>query len=384
MLTGDADVSSVVQAMRLGASDYVTKPFRMQALADTVQRTLDGRELGARYGAAHDDALDDPDELETIVGASPALMRAKSLLRRIATSPASTVLITGESGTGKDLAAKAVHACSHRAGGPFVNVTCSALPSNLLESELFGHERGAFTDAKTRKLGLVEQANGGTLFLDEMGEMEPGLQAKLLRFLEDKAFRRVGGTQDIRSDARVIAATNVDLPAAVAQKRFREDLYYRLAVLTVSLPPLRERPGDVPRLARHFLATFAERFGKPLHDITPRAMQLLEQHAWPGNIRELKNTLERATLLAHGEVLDRQDLELTPSASASQSSSTLELPPSGLDLRELERTLVSQALRRCRGNVTRAGRLLGLNRDQVRYRVDKFGLRGELTAQRSA
>jgi DNA-binding NtrC family response regulator len=374
-----------VEAVRLGAHDYITKPFRMDGLVETVRRALDHRGAGALQDDVHGADGVDPElsALGHIVGAAPALLQAKSLLRRIASSPASTVLITGESGTGKDLAAKAIHACSNRADGPFVNVTCSALPSNLLESELFGHERGAFTDAKTRKIGLVEQADGGTLFLDEMGEMEPGLQAKLLRFLEEKTFRRVGGTQDMRSDVRVVAATHVDLPAAVAAKRFREDLYYRLAVLTASLPPLRDRPGDVPRLARYFLATFAERFDKPLRGITPRAMQLLEAHAWPGNIRELKNTLERATLLAESDVLDRRDFELTPSASSSASSGTLELPPSGLDLRALERDLVSQALARCRGNVTRAGRLLGLNRDQVRYRVDKFGLGGELAAQRS-
>jgi two-component system response regulator AtoC len=380
MLTGHTEIRAVVEAMRAGAWDYLAKPYRIESIIEVVERAL------AQHRASRADG--DP-ATDGIIGDSPALRRAKTLIRRIARSPASTVLITGESGTGKDLAARAIHAHSTRSRGPFVNVTCSALPANLLESELFGHERGAFTDAKHTKIGLVEQAEGGTLFLDEMGELELGMQAKLLRFLEDKAFRRVGGTTELRADVRVIAATNVDLPRAVLDRRFREDLYYRLAVLTVELPPLRERPGDVSLLARHFLAHFAEQFDQPKLELGSRATQLLENHAWPGNIRELKNTIERAVLLAEHTVLSGADFELTPAAPASPREVELptqgvDLPADGVDLRELERTLVRQALSRCKGNITRAAKLLGLNRDQIRYRVNKFGLQDELGAHRAA
>jgi len=316
------------------------------------------------------------DAFACVVGSSPQMLRAKALLARIASTRASTVLITGESGTGKDLVAKAMHACSQRRGGPFVNVTCSALPAHLLESELFGHERGAFTDAKARKLGLVEQADGGTLFLDEMGEMDLLLQAKLLRVLEDKTFRRIGGTVDLRVDVRVVAATHVDLRAAVAERRFREDLYYRLAVLTVHLPALRERCGDIRELASLFAQRFAREFGSPARVIAPAAMRMLEHHAWRGNVRELKNTIERAVLLARGPVLDVGDLELEGMASTDAAPS-IRLPERGIDLAELERSLVMQALTRCHGNLTHAARLLGLNRDQVRYRIEKFRLSPE-------
>ena len=320
----------------------------------------------------------EPDAFACVVGSSPQMLRAKALLARVASTRASTVLITGESGTGKDLVAKAMHACSQRRGGPFVNVTCSALPAHLLESELFGHERGAFTDAKARKLGLVEQADGGTLFLDEMGEMDLLLQAKLLRVLEDKTFRRIGGTVDLRADVRVVAATHVDLRAAVAERRFREDLYYRLAVLTVHLPALRERSGDIRELASLFTQRFAREFGSPARVVTPAALRMLECHAWRGNVRELKNTIERAVLLARGPVLDVGDFELEGTASTDAPPS-IRLPERGIDLAELERSLVMQALTRCHGNLTHAARLLGLNRDQVRYRIEKFRLRGETT-----
>jgi len=317
------------------------------------------------------------DAFARMVGSSAQIVRAKALLARIGGTPASTVLITGESGTGKDLAAKAMHACSRRRDAPFVNVTCSALPSHLLESELFGHERGAFTDAKTRKPGLVEQADGGTLFLDEMGELDILLQAKLLRFLEEKTFRRVGGTVDLQADVRVVAATHVDLQAAVAARRFREDLYYRLAVLTVHLPPLRERASDIAALASLFVSRFAREFGSPAKVVAAGAIRMLETHPWRGNVRELKNTIERAVLLARGPVLDVADFEL-PQTPATDTRHAIRLPDEGIDLAELERSLVTQALSRCHGNITHAARLLGLNRDQVRYRIEKFGLRSDV------
>jgi two-component system response regulator AtoC len=296
---------------------------------------------------------------------------AKSLLARVASSPASTVLLTGETGTGKDLAAKAIHYNSDRAGRAFVNITCSALPEQLLESELFGHERGAFTDARQQKRGLLETANGGTLFLDEIGEMTPGLQSKLLRFLEERTFKRVGGLTDIRVDVRVIAATNRDLQQEVKAGRFREDLFYRLQVMPITLPSLRERRGDVALLAGFFIERFNKEFRKRVKGLSPAATDVLERYGWPGNVRELRNAIERAMLLADGECLQPDDFTtLTRTVSAA----AFLLPPEGVNLEDVERQLVVQALDRAGGNQTRAAQLLGMHRDQVRYRIEKFGL----------
>jgi transcriptional regulator with PAS, ATPase and Fis domain len=281
------------------------------------------------------------------------------------------VLLTGETGTGKDLAAKAIHFSSERANRAFVNITCSALPEQLLESELFGHERGAFTDARQQKRGLFETADGGTLFLDEIGEMSLGLQSKLLRFLEEKTFKRVGGLADIRVDVRVVAATNRDLDEDVKAGKFREDLFYRLQVMPVTLPPLRERKGDVPLLVSYYVDRYNREFRKKVRGLTPEAMKLLEQYQWPGNIRELKNAIERAMLLMDRERLEPDDFTtLTRSVAAT----SFKLPPEGLDLEDVERQLLMQALERANGNQTQAAQLLGINRDQVRYRIEKFGL----------
>jgi len=283
------------------------------------------------------------------------------------------VLLRGESGTGKDLAAKTIHYNSERAARPFMNITCSALPDTLLESELFGHERGAFTDARQQKIGLLESADGGTVFLDEIGEMVPALQAKLLRFLEEKAFKRVGGAADVRVDVRVVAATNRDLEDAVKQGRFREDLYYRLNVMMITLPSLREHPSDVPLLVNHYIQVFNREFRKTIRGTTPEAMAMLQAYRWPGNIRELRNAVERAMLLAEGEWLT-PDLLPVAAGRAAGAASLMELPEDGVHLETLERELVVQALRRTGGNQTKAAALLGLNRDQIRYRIEKFGL----------
>jgi transcriptional regulator with PAS, ATPase and Fis domain len=299
------------------------------------------------------------------------MQRAKALLARIAGSPASTVLLTGETGTGKDLAAKAIHYNSDRAARPFVNVTCSALPEQLLESELFGHERGAFTDARQQKRGLFETADGGTLFLDEIGEMTPALQAKLLRFLEEKTFKRVGGLTDIRVDVRVVAATNRSLEEEVRAGKFRDDLFYRLQVMPVLLPPLRERRGDLPLLASYYVDHYNREFKKKIRGLTPAAVNVLEKHSWPGNIRELRNTIERAMLLTAGDWIDADDVILT---RATTVTTEFRLPAEGVNLEEVERQLLVQALERSRGNQTHAGQLLGINRDQVRYRIEKFKL----------
>ncbi len=371
LITALATVENAVEAMKRGAWHYLNKPIDLDELLHYVGKALETtrlrrevKSLKAKESAGF--------SFDRIIGESPAMRAVKDLLRKLAVSPASTILLTGESGTGKDLAAKVLHYESDRAESVFQNITCSALPEALLESELFGHERGAFTDAKHQKPGLLEQADGGTVFLDEIAEMTPALQAKLLRFLEEKTFRRVGGTADLRVDVRVVAATNRNLEESVRSGRFREDLYYRLRVLPVTLPPLRERTGDVAVLASHFVAQFAREFRKGVWGLTTDAVRRLESYGWPGNVRELKNAVERAVLLAEEERLAPGDFPL--GGSLDGAADAFRLPPGGVDLEELERDLVVQALRRTGGNQTQAARLLHLNRDQIRYRIDKFGL----------
>jgi two-component system, NtrC family, response regulator AtoC len=309
--------------------------------------------------------------VDRIVGESVEVKGLKSLLRRVAAGPASTVLLTGESGTGKDLAAKVIHYNSNRASAPFMNITCSAVPEHLLESELFGHERGAFTDARQQKRGLLESADGGTVFLDEIGDMMPVLQAKLLRFLEERTFRRVGGAVDIRVNVRVIAATNRDLERAATEGKFREDLYYRLSVLPVHLRPLREHPSDIPLLLAYYVDAFNREFGRSVREITREAMTALQTYGWPGNIREVRNAVERAMLLTDGDLLT---CEHFPFVTPRRRFRRIELPSDGLNLEQLEDDLVAQAIERADGNLTRAAALLGLNRHQIRYRLKKVGV----------
>jgi transcriptional regulator with GAF, ATPase, and Fis domain len=296
----------------------------------------------------------------------------RNLVAKVALSPASTVLLTGESGTGKDLVAKVLHYTSDRASRPFMNITCSALPESLLESELFGHERGAFTDARLQKRGLLETAEGGTVFLDEISEMVPALQAKLLRFLEEKTFKRVGGASDIKVDVRVVAATNRKLDDEVAKGRFRSDLFYRLNVLPIAMPPLRSHPEDIPVLVDFFVDGFNREFRRNILGATSAALTFLQSYGWPGNVRELRNVIERAMLLSEGDRLGPADFAALTVGPGPVDG--LELPATGIDLEELERSFVVQALRRSGGNQTKAAALLGLNRDQIRYRIEKFGL----------
>ena len=371
LLTAFSSIETAVEAMKQGAYHYANKPFNLDELALVVQKALETTRLRREVKVLRASRAE-PYSLSRIIGDSPTMTGLKALLQKVAASPSSTVLLRGESGTGKDLAAKTIHYNSERSARPFMNITCSALPDALLESELFGHERGAFTDARQQKIGLLESAEGGTVFLDEIGEMVPALQAKLLRFLEEKAFKRVGGAGDVRVDVRVIAATNRDLEDAVKQGQFREDLYYRLNVMQITLPSLREHASDVPLLVAHYIAVFNREFRKATRGATPDAMALLQSHRWPGNIRELRNAVERAMLLAEGEWLTP---DLLPVAAARASTAqTMELPEEGVHLETLERELVVQALRRTGGNQTRAAALLGLNRDQIRYRIEKFNL----------
>jgi two-component system response regulator AtoC len=371
LMTGFSSVENAVQAMKLGAFHYVNKPFNLDEVMLLVEKALETSQLRREVRALRSSQGKDFG-FDSIIGESPAMQTAKSLLARVAGSPASTVLLTGETGTGKDLAAKAIHFNSGRSSRQFVNITCSALPEQLLESELFGHERGAFTDARQQKRGLFETADGGTLFLDEIGEMTMALQSKLLRFLEEKTFKRVGGLNDVRVDVRVVAATNRSLEDEVKAGRFREDLFYRLQVMPIHLPALRERRGDVPLLASFFIDRFNSEFRKKVRGLTPAATEVLEQYQWPGNVREMRNAIERAMLLADRDRLEPQDFTtLTRTVSPTQ----FKLPPEGVNIEDVERQLLTQALERAKGNQTQAAQLLGINRDQVRYRIEKFGLR---------
>jgi len=372
LLTAYASVDTAVEAMKHGAYHYANKPFDVDEIALLVEKALETTQLRREVRALRATQAR-PYSLDRIVGVSPAIAGTRALLQKIAASPASTVLLTGESGTGKDLAAKVLHFASARASRPFMNITCSALPEALLESELFGHERGAFTGADRQKRGLIESADGGTVFLDEIGEMVPALQAKLLRFLEEKTFKRVGGSADLKVDVRVIAATNRNLQEEVRQGHFREDLYYRLNVLPIVLPPLRERREDIPGLVHFYIDSYNTEFKKRVRGIDADAMTLLERYPWPGNVRELRNAIERAMLLADGDTLVPGDFPAMTS-SALRLGDRVELPAGGIDLEQLERSLVVQALERTAWNQTKAAALLGVNRDQIRYRIEKFQL----------
>jgi DNA-binding NtrC family response regulator len=376
MVTSHSSVENAVAAMKAGINDYVTKPFRNEDIVHRVEKVLEtGRlkreleklreEQHQRFGLDH------------VLGKSESMQTIFKLVERVLPLPDATILIQGESGTGKDVLAKVIHYGGPRAAGPYVNITCTALPESLLESELYGHEKGSFTDAKALKKGLFELASGGTIFLDEIGDMSLYLQSKLLRFLEEKTFRRVGGQRDISVDVRVIAATNRDLKKLVEKGEFREDLYFRLKVIPIVLPPLRERAGDIPLLVEHFIDAYNREFKKKVKGATPALMKRLEEYHWPGNIRELKNTIERAMILGTQEYLGGEELPLDlldESGAQSPAAGVVKLTRKGVNLESLERDLVCQALALTGGNQTRAGRLLGLNRDQVRYRIEKFGL----------
>ncbi len=374
MITAHASVENAVEAMRLGAFEYTTKPFNLEELAVKVEKALETRMLRKQVREVQKERHS-LYGFDSFVGKSARIRDVIRMARTVSASPATTILIQGESGTGKDLMAKAIHYESHRAARPFMNITCSALSETLLEGELFGHEKGAFTDAKDRKKGLLEQADGGTIFLDEIGDTSLALQAKLLRFLEEKAFKRVGGTEDISVDVRIVAATNRDLARDVKEKKFREDLFYRLRVVPLLMPPLRERPEDIALLADFFRERFAREFRKPVSRIAPEAMTRLKGYGWPGNIRELRNVVERAMLVADGEAIEERHLLLEGQILDGVTvEGAWQLPPAGIDIDQLERHLVEQALARSHWNQTRAAKLLGLNRDQIRYRIEKFSL----------
>jgi len=379
MMTAYTNVEIAIQAIRLGAYDYVSKPFSLDEMMVVVDKALEAKRLRTEVERIRTKEIEEFG-FDRIVAHSPKMLEIVNLLKHLAESEARTILLQGESGTGKDLAAKVVHFHSPRAGRPFMNITCTALPETLLESELFGHEKGAFTDARQQKQGLFEMADGGTIFLDEIGDMPASLQAKLLRFLEEKAFRRVGGTKDIRVDVRIIAATNRHLRTLVADGRFREDLFYRLNVFPVTLPPLRERPEDIPLLAEYFIRQYNREFRKEVTGIEPAALAAIRAYRWPGNVREVRNVIERVMLLLAGSRLTLDDLpsELkTPAPAtviAERPLTVIEFGPEGIDIHEVERLLVRKALDQTHGNQSRAAALLRISRDQLRYRMQKYGL----------
>jgi DNA-binding NtrC family response regulator len=377
LMTAYSSVDSAVEAIKLGAYDYINKPFNHDEMVMTIGRALESSRL--RREVRHHRAVQQKHYgLSSIIGQSPPMVEVFELIEKIARSQATTVLITGESGTGKDLVAKAIHYASDRANRPFMNITCSALPETLLESELMGHERGSFTDARTLKKGLFELAEGGTVFLDEIGDMGALLQAKLLRFLQEKTFKRVGGVKDITVNVRIIAATNKDLGKAVKDGKFREDLFYRLKVIPINLPPLRDRKEDIPHLINFFIDGFNQEFKKTTKGISRDSTERLGTYSWPGNVRELRNVIERAMILEDKPELTIEDLprEIRDPSPTSpvEVPDGFRLPDTGFPLRDIEQEMVKQALDKTRGNQTRAARLLSISRDALRYKMKKYGL----------
>jgi two-component system, NtrC family, response regulator AtoC len=397
MITADPQLEDVKTALKLGAYDFVGKPLDFDELSVAVKNALEATRLRSEVESLRGEVRRRTG-YHNVVGVSQKMTELMGFVYKVAASEATTILIQGESGTGKDLIAKAIHYQSRRQEKPFVAINCSAIPETLMEAELFGHERGAFTDAKAMKKGLFEMADGGTLFLDEIGELSPLLQAKLLRVLEDQVIRRVGGVRDMQVDVRVIAASNRDLERAVRESTFRQDLYYRLAIISIFLPPLRERKEDVLPLVEFFLERYSRKFRKSVKGITDETRRLLLKYDWPGNVRELKNAVERAMILEEGEVLSPEYLPF-PVAQQNASQTAFErtsgipgttaietqlsngrslpklaIPDGGTSLEEVERAFVEMAMTQANGNQTHAARLLDISRDALRYKLKKFGL----------
>jgi two-component system, NtrC family, response regulator AtoC len=374
VMTAFGSVETAVEAMKAGASDYVLKPFSLTEMRMVIHKELDVHNLREENRSLRE-ALGKRYAHPNIVARSPKMQEVLATVERVAPTN-STVLLGGESGVGKDLIARAIHEKSKRASGPFLKINSTAIPENLLESELFGFEKGAFTGAVASKPGKFELADKGTLFLDEIGDVPPAIQVKLLRVLQEREFERLGGTRTIKVDVRLIAATNRDLREALEQGTFREDLYYRLNVVPIDIAPLRERREDIPDLVNLFISRFAGDSGKPVEGITPEAMQILVNHHWPGNVRELQNVIERACALAQDSVLTPADIHLDVRSAKAANGATGFLPD-GMTLEQWEDEMVQEALRRANGNKSQAARLLGLSRNALRYRLSKIGIADE-------
>jgi DNA-binding NtrC family response regulator len=376
MITAFEDVEKVVRAMRMGAFDYITKPFDFNKVRLSIQKALEASQLKREvrhlrrtqrnwYG------------FENVVAVSQEMKRVLQVAEKIAQSDTATILIQGESGTGKEVIAHAIHDWSKRESMPFITVNCANFPEQMLENELCGHEKGAFTDAKEVKKGLLEVADGGTLFLDEIGDMHLNLQGKILRLVEQRTFRRIGGLKDIHVDVRIITATNKDLVKLKEEGKFREDLFYRVNVASIRIPPLRERPDDILPLTKYFLQKYNEEFHKNVQTISKGVEDFLRGYDWPGNVRELKNVIERAMILGEGDTLLMEHLPMEILGQASKQGGVIEgirIPQEGISLEKVEEALVRQALKMTNGNQTRAAKLLDISRDALRYRMQKFGL----------
>ncbi len=395
MMTADPQLDDVKAALRMGAYDFVSKPINFEELGVTMQNALEAGALRTEVESLRGEVRRRAGYHE-VVGVSRKITELMKFVYKVAASEASTILIQGESGTGKDLVAKAIHYRSSRAERPFVAINCSAIPETLIEAELFGHEKGAFTDAKAMKKGLFEMADGGTLFLDEIGELSPLLQAKLLRVLEDQVVRRVGGVRDIQVEVRVIAASNRDLEKEVREGRFRQDLYYRLAIIAIYLPALRERKEDIGPLVEFFLGHYNKKFRKNVQGPNEETRRLLLNYDWPGNVRELKNALERAMILEEGNQLKTEDLPFSVASGRGGTTAVdtkmgapvpeaqpmagkrrlpaLSIPEGGTSLEDVEHALVELALQQSHGNQIKAAKLLNISRDALRYKMKKFGL----------
>ena len=395
LITADPQLDDVKHALKLGAYDFVGKPLDFDELHVTIQNALEATRLRTEVQSLRGEVRRRTG-YHDVVAVSSKMTELMGFVQKVATSEATTILIQGESGTGKDLVAKTIHYESARQNGPFIAINCSAIPETLMEAELFGHEKGAFTDAKQMKKGLFEMAHGGTLFLDEIGELSPLLQAKLLRVLEDQVIRRVGGVRDLQVDVRVVAASNRDLEKAVREGHFRQDLYYRLAIIAIFIPPLRDRAEDVLPLVDFFIGWYNGKFKKSVRGISPETRRLLLAHTWPGNVRELKNCIERAMILEEESVLRpiympfaigsaaRSGLTAFEHSSVADSVGKhladgrvlprLYIPEEGTSLEEVERAMVELAMRQANGNQTHAARLLDISRDALRYKLKKFEL----------
>ena len=381
VITAFGVVDDAVRSLKLGAYDFIEKPINFEKLENAVRNALETRRLRSEVALTHEIQRSEF-SVDRIVGVSAHNREIRDLVKKIAESEASTILIQGESGTGKDLVAHAIHYESSRRDRPFSAINCAAIPETLMESELFGHEKGAFTDAHTQKRGMFEISDGGTLFLDEISEMTLAMQAKLIRVLEGQLFRRVGGVKNIQVDVRVIVASNRDLEDAVRTSKFRQDLYFRLAIIPVSIRPLREHKEDIPPLLEHFIRHYNRKFRKNIQGLTREADELLMHYDWPGNIRELKNAIERGMILAEGNRIAAKHLPIriseggtmpVPMEEGSTDGGIL-LPPGGMSLYDVEKELIRQAIHQARGNKTTAARLLRITRDTLRYKVKKYKL----------
>jgi DNA-binding NtrC family response regulator len=375
VMTAYGSVETAVEAMKAGASDYVLKPFTMAEMKLVVRKELDVQKVREENRSLKE-ALGKRYQYQNIIARSPRMQEVLALVERVAPTN-STVLLGGESGVGKDLIARAIHQNSRRASGPFIKINSTAIPDTLFESELFGFEKGAFTGALASKPGKFELADKGTLFLDEIGDVPAPIQVKLLRVLQEREFERLGGTKTLKVDVRLIAATNRDLRAALEQGTFREDLYYRLNVVPIDIPPLREHKDDIPELASYFLARFARENEKEVTTITQAAIKMLMDYHWPGNVRQLENTIERAVALAARPVLDAGDFYLDSANHKNSTSAEPSFLPEGMTLEQWEDEMIREALRRAGGNKSQAARLLGLSRNALRYRLARLGVADE-------